>query len=149
MGVRAKRLVEHLIDPQCLRQITGESGTYELSDVDLPSYRDTSQDATRDAEAEEANLEAASKSPFTAWEYADRVGRHDPRLQQAVTGSVYEPHYREKFYSDKTGKFDKPVQRRAAPMRKPAPARAPQQQQPAATPARTGIRGFFDRFRRR
>ena len=143
-----------MIGRQRLHEVTGcrESTTYDLPDTDLPPNRDIARDAEMDAEAEEANLVSSAKSPFTAWEYADRTGRHDPRLQQAVAGSVYEPHYRERFYNEPTAQYRNAPRPKPAPVRRPMarPAQKPaqQQQQPPA-PGRSGIRAFFDRFRRR
>jgi len=45
----------------------------------------------------DTELDLASKQGFTAWEYAQRMNRHHPRLLQAVTGTPYEPLYRRHF----------------------------------------------------
>lgn len=45
---------------------------------------------------QDAELEMAEKSPFTAYDLALRRG-HNPRLWAKIKGSVYEPEYRRRF----------------------------------------------------
>lgn len=45
----------------------------------------------------DAEARNATRSPFTAWEYATRTRRHDPALWQVIQGSPYERQYRQMF----------------------------------------------------
>jgi len=45
----------------------------------------------------DAELDMASKSGFSAYEYATRTGKQHPRLHQAVQGSPYEKLYKKHF----------------------------------------------------
>lgn len=53
----------------------------------------------------DTEMEMATKSPFSAWEFANRTNRHHPRLQQAVTGSPFERMYRKKFMPPPKAEF--------------------------------------------
>jgi hypothetical protein len=45
----------------------------------------------------DTEMEMAAKSPFTAWEYAQRTNKHHPTLLKAVFNSPYEKFYKRHF----------------------------------------------------
>lgn len=100
---------------------------------DLFEQKRLNENASRDVKPPYANvdpdteLDMATKSGFTAYEYATRTGKNHPRLEQAVLGTPYEKMYQKQF---------KTANQRVAERLGPAPVEAPPAPaKPTAPPA--------------